>query len=191
MDNATFWRNVRIGTPDECWPWTSNVSARGYGYYGDGFAHRTAFLLVNGPIAAGLDICHSCDNPSCCNPAHLRAGTRQDNMNDMKARGRGLQSITPAQRTKLQIEYASDTISRAELAEKYNVSRSSIHLHTKTTPVKYTAYSVVSGNDGSFHIVVAGELIGSGWSYDEAMRAAFGPPAQPRSVDAEPLAEAA
>lgn len=35
-----------------------------------------------------MDICHTCDNPPCCNPMHLFEGTRLDNVHDMRAKGR-------------------------------------------------------------------------------------------------------
>jgi hypothetical protein len=50
-------------------------------------AHQLAFALANGPIGDAW-IRHSCDNPACCNPAHLISGTAKDNTADAIKRGR-------------------------------------------------------------------------------------------------------
>ncbi len=84
---------VRQGKPDDCWPWLGNVNQDGYGrlhLHGKKAAvpHRFAYALLHGPIPRGLECCHSCDNPRCCNPAHLFLGTHKQNMEDMVKKGR-------------------------------------------------------------------------------------------------------
>jgi hypothetical protein len=87
-----FWAKVRKGAPDECWPWTGKVDPYGYGQFKENNrfirAHRRAAELTLGRQPRQL-ILHSCDNPPCCNPGHLREGTTQDNTRDMMERGRG------------------------------------------------------------------------------------------------------
>ena len=88
----TFWNYVNVTTPEQCWNWIPRVDRDGYGRwkiagkrYG---SHRLAYTFTKGPIAEGLVVCHSCDNPSCCNPDHLFVGTQLDNIKDMDAKGR-------------------------------------------------------------------------------------------------------
>jgi hypothetical protein len=45
-------------------------------------------LYLSGVDVKDLFVLHSCDNPPCCNPNHLRTGTAKDNSRDMVERGR-------------------------------------------------------------------------------------------------------
>ncbi len=86
--------NIRIGGVDDCWEWTSKaVNKYGYGRMTAGRgvnlkSHRVAYALANNSSPGGLDVCHKCDNPPCCNPKHLFLGTAQDNIDDAKEKGR-------------------------------------------------------------------------------------------------------
>ena len=52
------------------------------------YAHRVLHESLHGALDRATMVCHSCDNPPCCNPAHLWAGTAKDNAADMVAKKR-------------------------------------------------------------------------------------------------------
>lgn len=99
----TAWGYVKKGEPDECWLWTSTVTSNGYGricFNGRKWpAHRLIYTLANGPIPDGLYVCHSCDVPLCCNPAHLWLGTIADNVHDMLKKGRASRAHVQGERS--------------------------------------------------------------------------------------------
>jgi hypothetical protein len=68
------------------------INNRGYGVTGLSnrrvYVHRLAFELTHGPIPAGSEVCHSCDNPPCLNVEHLFLGTHSENMLDAGRKGR-------------------------------------------------------------------------------------------------------
>lgn len=53
--------------------------------------HRYIFILLNGKLGNDMVVRHVCDNPGCINPAHLLAGTNDDNVRDRVERGRSSQ----------------------------------------------------------------------------------------------------
>lgn len=90
-----FWKKVEKG--DGCWNWKGHKRASGYGWFyckspfhkdPRYLSHRVAYTVSKGPIEPGKFILHSCDNPSCCNPDHLRSGTNDDNVRDRLQRNR-------------------------------------------------------------------------------------------------------
>ncbi|MEV5007255.1 HNH endonuclease signature motif containing protein [Streptomyces sp. NPDC055692] len=76
----------------KCWVWGGSTISKGYGNFrmhGINFlAHRASYELHSGAIPDGLLVLHSCDNPPCFNPDHLRVGTNGDNMRDRSDRCR-------------------------------------------------------------------------------------------------------
>lgn len=89
-----FWTLVDIREHNECWEWKGNKRISGYGHFsiGDHFlrAHRLALIFSGIELDDKHVVMHRCDNRGCCNPNHLVAGTQQDNLNDMRCKGRGI-----------------------------------------------------------------------------------------------------
>lgn len=87
--------------PDACWPFGGYREPLGYGrvYTEDRLpngkkrrigAHKYSLELATGETYdADHHVLHTCDNPPCCNPAHLYVGTQSDNNRDIRERCRG------------------------------------------------------------------------------------------------------
>jgi len=88
----SFLRRTHIAGEDECWHWTGGYASNNRGMMRcHGImeqAYRVAYRIYCGPIEKGQVIMHTCDNPCCVNPKHLRTGTQYDNIHDMIAKGR-------------------------------------------------------------------------------------------------------
>jgi len=91
-----FWRQTIVGEWPDCWTWLGAHTPAGYGMLttwngprrGIIYAHRLSYEFMFGPLWNGAVVRHTCDNPNCVNPAHLIAGTQQENVDDMMRKGR-------------------------------------------------------------------------------------------------------
>lgn len=86
------WDRIEKAGPDDCWLWKGHRTYRGYGVLGVGGRKWVATRLVmavTGKVPTPHDIvCHHCDNPPCCNPAHLYLGDAASNGRDRVERNR-------------------------------------------------------------------------------------------------------
>jgi len=82
---------------DKCIEWQGALTCKnrptgGYGSIKIGNkkirVNRLIHAFFISPIPNGLHVLHSCDNPRCCNPAHLHLGTPRDNTQEAVKRGR-------------------------------------------------------------------------------------------------------
>lgn len=129
-----FWSKVDRRGPDDCWEWQRGCFSNGYGLvslypHGNFLAHRVAYALGYGHAPGQLLVCHRCDNPRCCNPAHLFLGTCADNLADMRAKQRGQIGETNSQ-AKLTASIVRAILASDEsqhvLADRYGITQPTV-----------------------------------------------------------------
>lgn len=133
-----FWSKVAItANPEKCWEWQGGLNKKGYGYFKykdkQWRAHRLAWFFANGQINENLLVRHYvCDNPSCCNPSHLRQGTNGDNMQDRNEHNRqakgtkhGLSKLTEEKVREIKL-LLSRGLSGVSIAKKFSVGKDTI-----------------------------------------------------------------
>lgn len=84
-----FWNKVE--KTNTCWNWQGGKDRDGYGHIrveGKLWQTHRFSSLLDDKDPAGYVVLHSCDNPSCVNPQHLKLGTQADNVKDMIIKGR-------------------------------------------------------------------------------------------------------
>lgn len=94
---SRFLSKLDMDSITGCWVWTGGRDKpplKPYGNFAVGGtdcvikAHRYSYALFNGAVPENVLVLHQCDNPTCCNPAHLFLGSHKDNTADMYAKGR-------------------------------------------------------------------------------------------------------
>lgn len=130
-----FERSIERITESGCWIWSGALGQDGYGKTSskgkDIRAHRWAWHLFKGAIPEGMQVCHRCDVPTCCNPGHLFVGSHMDNERDKRAKGRDFK-LPPHRETKLtekqvaEIRAARGNVRQVDLAKRYGVHHSHI-----------------------------------------------------------------
>lgn len=81
---SRFHKRLSIAHEELCWEWTGWKNEKGYGRLRyqktNWFAHRLAYAMTYNVVLEPTDIVmHICNNPRCCNPAHLKLGTILEN----------------------------------------------------------------------------------------------------------------
>jgi len=159
-----FWRRLDRSGPDAtglgpCWEWCSSTGrrARRYGWTRvDGVAgmpHRIAYTLASGEIPSGLCVLHACDNPHCCNPAHLSVGTQTDNRRQAAERGRTKRKLTELDALDILVSTARGE-SQHSLADRLGVARNTIvcvlsgqtFLHVRQAVSQWLGEAVILGS---------------------------------------------
>lgn len=137
-----FHSRVAKAGPNECWQWkgTIDTCSLGYGRISRNgtpvYAHRAAYELAHGFLPARAYVRHTCDNPACCNPAHLIAGIPADNVADMVQKGRQRRNLTKDEVREIDRLDREDGAywTHARLARRFKVTETSIRrlLHGAT-----------------------------------------------------------
>ena len=122
-----------------CWLWTGAVSKKrgGYGAFThrpsgvhQQRAHRASFEIYNDVVLKEEEhVLHTCDTPSCVNPAHLFKGDQAKNMADKVTKGRQNKGVGHGMH-KLQPEHVlairQDSRKQAVIAAHYGVTVSTV-----------------------------------------------------------------
>jgi hypothetical protein len=91
-DIQRYWRLVDRRGVDDCWHWRGAKSDEGYGRFKLArrlfSATRIGYYIAFKVDPAPKHVCHTCDNPKCCNPKHFWRGTSGENNDDSVRKGR-------------------------------------------------------------------------------------------------------
>ena len=123
----------------QCWVWRGKTMNTGYGFVihrgASHLTHRVSLLYFGKVNVFGSRDCalHRCDNRLCINPDHLFVGTRQDNNEDKRLKGRhsfgeknGRAKLTTEDVQQVRRLFARGLCSKSELSRMFGVCHSVI-----------------------------------------------------------------
>ena len=125
-----------------CFIWTRAIDCDGYGIYSFSRkyptykAHRFS-AMIHGLDMSGDVMRHTCNNPSCVNPAHLQTGSFKVNSLDMVKAKRAPVKISDEDVLVIRNEWATGSISQKTLSKRYRVSEEQIRRIINKTSRKH------------------------------------------------------
>src|SRR4051812_10470406 len=129
-----FWAKIDAspghGPEGDCHVWTGyrmpqgngQIQTKQNGQWKLALVHHVAWWIAHNEWPL-LYVLHRCDNPPCCNPLHLFAGTQADNVADMNAKGRNGNVRIPAETIRAIAEAVG---TQREIATRFGVGGSSV-----------------------------------------------------------------
>jgi len=137
---------IQVQGSDDCWKWKMGKDAAGYGAFRSAFktvkAHRMVATLCLScvELTSEQHVMHTCDNPACCNPQHLKIATHTENMRDMFSKKRresakgvrqGHSKLTESQVLEIRKRHRAGSRRKGErtsdLAKEFGITRHTVN----------------------------------------------------------------
>ncbi len=116
-----------------CWEWQRSRKSDEWPYgivFFNGRNHRVTRLVFQvfiGSLSDGQLVCHHCDNPACCNPDHLFAGTDFENFKDCQSKGRSVTVLTEAVVAEIRLAHGSGAETIRGIARRMGINEGTVY----------------------------------------------------------------